>query len=334
MWDHKMRYGRKLSSSEEAYLQKIRQEASNKSPNTSSNKVAIISSIIAVLAIIGYSVSLDDSTDHANVDITQKDAEIARLTGEIANLQEQLRTKTTSNENTVKVAVGATENNTEHEQGSEKGPLYDVVNVVDGDTIKINIDGKDEVIRMIGINTPETVDPRKPVECFGKEASAKAKELLSGKKIYLEEDVTQGNLDKYNRLLRFVFLEDGTNFGEYMIKEGYANEYTYNTPYKYQNLYKNAEKEAKEQKKGLWADDVCDVPVTTSAVTTETKKEVNTVITPVVPVKKESSGYACNCSKTCPNMSSCAEAQYQLNMCGCSTRDADDDGIACDADCQ
>jgi hypothetical protein len=52
------------------------------------------------------------------------------------------------------------------------------------------------------------------------------------------------------------------------------------------------------------------------------------------PVVQTSGGYACDCSKTCPNMSSCAEAQYQLNICGCSARDGDHDGLACDADCQ
>lgn len=51
-------------------------------------------------------------------------------------------------------------------------------------------------------------------------------------------------------------------------------------------------------------------------------------------VQPQSNSYDCNCSKTCPNMSSCAEAQYQLNVCGCGQRDADNDGIACDADCQ
>jgi len=103
---------------------------------------------------------------------------------------------------------------------------YDVVKVVDGDTIDVSINGKTERIRLIGINTPETVDPRKPVECFGKEASDKAKTLLGGMKVYLESDITQGELDKYSRLLRYVFLENGTNFNLLMIKEGYAYEYT------------------------------------------------------------------------------------------------------------
>ncbi len=131
---------------------------------------------------------------------------------------------------------------------------YEVTKVVDGDTIAVNIDGKIEKLRLIGINTPETVDPRKPVECFGIEASNKAKSILTGKRVALESDSTQGELDKYNRLLRYVFLEDGTNFNLLMIKEGYAYEYTYNLPYKYQAEFKEAQKEAMANKTGLWGD--------------------------------------------------------------------------------
>lgn len=146
--------------------------------------------------------------------------------------------------------------------------LLNVVKVVDGDTIDVSLDGKTERIRLIGINTPETVDPRKPVECFGKEASDKAKALLSGKKVYLEADAISGERDKYNRLLRFVFLEDGTSFNLQMIKEGYAYEYTYDVPYKYQAEFKEAQKEAETNKAGLWGDKVCPNTTTTAGVTT------------------------------------------------------------------
>jgi micrococcal nuclease len=133
-----------------------------------------------------------------------------------------------------------------------------VIKVVDGDTVAVNIADKSETIRIIGINTPETVDPRKPVECFGQEASAKAHELLDGKSVILEADATQGERDKYGRLLRYVFLPDGSDFGKTMISEGYAYEYTYSTPYKYQEAYKAAQGEAQTAKRGLWADGVCD----------------------------------------------------------------------------
>ena len=134
---------------------------------------------------------------------------------------------------------------------------YPVVKVVDGDTIDVNIDGKIERLRLIGIDTPETVDPRKSVQCFGKEASNKAKELLSGQLVSLEADESQGERDKYKRLLRYVFLVNGTNFNLYMISEGFAHEYTYDQPYKYQSEFKQAEIEARNNSKGLWSPETC-----------------------------------------------------------------------------
>ncbi len=135
-----------------------------------------------------------------------------------------------------------------------------VVKVVDGDTITVSLSGKNETIRIIGINTPETVDPRKTVECFGKEASAKAKENYAGSRntVWLESDPSQGDRDKYARLLRYVFINNNSlDYGKTMIATGYAYEYTYNTPYKYQMEYKQAQKDAENKKLGLWADTAC-----------------------------------------------------------------------------
>ncbi len=135
-----------------------------------------------------------------------------------------------------------------------------VIRVIDGDTIKVLINNKEDTVRLIGIDTPETVDPRKPVQCFGIEASNKAKETLNGKTITLESDPTQGNRDKYQRFLRYVFIND-LNFNKFMISEGYAHEYTYqNSPYKYMEEFKNAEKEAWKNKKGLWDENACEIP--------------------------------------------------------------------------
>jgi hypothetical protein len=96
------------------------------------------------------------------------------------------------------------------------------------------------------------------VQCFGKESSDKTKEILTGKKVAMEADGTQGERDQYGRLLRYVFLEDGTFFNQKMIEEGYAQQYTYQSkPYKYQTQFKEAEKSARENKLGLWAQDTC-----------------------------------------------------------------------------
>lgn len=225
---------------------------------------------------------------------------------------------------------------------SSESYLYDVVKVIDGDTIVVKIEDKEETIRLIGIDSPETVDPQKSVECFSKEASAKAKELIEGKKITLEIDPTQGNKDKYNRLLRYVFLDDGTFINKKLIEDGYAFEYTYEKPYKYQSEFKEAQKKAEINKNGLWAENAC--PSTSAPtikptlrlqpkVPTSIPTTSQTYFIPVVPNTSDGS-YVCDCSKTCPNMSSCVEAQYQLNVCGCQARDGDKDGIACDSDCQ
>ena len=140
----------------------------------------------------------------------------------------------------------------------EANILYSVTRVVDGDTVDVDINGETERIRLIGLNTPETVDPRRPVECFGKEASAKAKSILSGQKVKIETDPSQNSRDKYGRLLAYIFLSDGTLFNKMMIEEGYGHEYTYHLPYKYQTEFKTAETRARENKKGLWADGVCE----------------------------------------------------------------------------
>lgn len=216
--------------------------------------------------------------------------------------------------------------------------LYSVVKVVDGDTLAVEIDGKQEVLRLIGINTPETVDPRKPVECFGKEASNKAKEILTGKKVSLESDPTQGELDKYNRLLRYVYLEDGTNFNKMMIEEGYAYEHTYNTPYKYQSDFKDAQKKAESEKKGLWRDDACSeqlnkAPVTIAPVPVVASPTPATTKTVTQPKSIEPATGTCAGKRTCGQMSDCKEAYFYLNTCGVSGLDRDKDGIPCETIC-
>lgn len=169
--------------------------------------------------------------------------------------------------------------NEQEQEASEpeqpKVELYKVVEVVDGDTVKVDYNGKTETVRLIGVDTPEVVDPRTTVQCFGEEASIHARTILSGKSVKLEADSTQSDRDKYSRLLRYVFLEDGTNFNKRMIADGYAYEYTYEVPYKYQQEFKTAQTEAQNGSKGLWAANTCSgqrtkpQPVVTPAPTTQ-----------------------------------------------------------------
>ncbi len=128
---------------------------------------------------------------------------------------------------------------------------YEVVKVVDGDTFEVRIGGNIEKVRMIGVDTPETVDPRKEVQCFGKEASLKTKELLLKKVVYLHSDPTQSVRDRYGRILAYVYYND-LFINKYLIEEGYAHEYTYNIPYTYQRDFKTLERKAREEKRGLW----------------------------------------------------------------------------------
>ena len=139
------------------------------------------------------------------------------------------------------------------------------------------MNGTTETLRLIGIDTPETVDPRKPVQCFGKEASNKAKELLTNKKVRIEKDSTQGERDKYGRMLAYIFRDDGLFYNKYIIEQGYAHEYTYNTPYKYQSEFKVAEKYARENQLGLWSPNTCNGNTTVTATTTTTTATTNTI---------------------------------------------------------
>lgn len=134
---------------------------------------------------------------------------------------------------------------------------YSVVRVVDGDTIDVSLNGQTVRIRLIGINAPESVDPTKPTQCYGVEASEAAKKILDGEEVSLESDPSQDYKDKYWRLLRYVYLSDGTNFNQLMLSEGDAYEYTFIKPYKYQEEFKAAEQSARQAGKGLWSSSTC-----------------------------------------------------------------------------
>ncbi len=133
------------------------------------------------------------------------------------------------------------------------GVLYHVDHALDGDTFVANISGHDVTVRLIGMDTPEVVDPRKPVQCFGPEASAKGKELLNGKEVYIEKEKAKGDYDIYGRVLAYARFSDGILYNQFMIEEGFAKEYTFNKEkYKYQEEFKEAQKKAQKEKKGLW----------------------------------------------------------------------------------
>lgn len=129
---------------------------------------------------------------------------------------------------------------------------YRVVDFADGDTISVDMNGKTERIRMIGVDTPETHDPRKAVECFGQAASEFTKNLIGTGPVRLEADSLSTNRDRYDRLLRYVYTSDNKLVEAEIIKQGYGFAYV-SFPFSKLDEFRRYEKEAREQNKGLWA---------------------------------------------------------------------------------
>lgn len=136
-------------------------------------------------------------------------------------------------------------------------PSARVINVVDGDTVDVLIDGREERVRLIGIDTPESVAPSRPVECYGREASTFTRQLLLGQSVLLEDDSSQANRDDFGRLLRYIWLLDGRMANYEIIAQGYGFEYTYNLPYLYQVEFRAAQNAARAAQAGLWAPETC-----------------------------------------------------------------------------
>jgi len=131
--------------------------------------------------------------------------------------------------------------------------LYQVTYIDDGDTFRINADAYEVRVRMLGVNTPETVDTRKKVQCFGPEASAQTKLLLKKQKVRLMFSPDRELKDGYGRYLAYVYREDGLHVNKYLLENGFAREYTVGTPYDRQTEFKAVQADAKNAMKGLWA---------------------------------------------------------------------------------
>ena len=133
------------------------------------------------------------------------------------------------------------------------GSSHEIEFVVDGDTAKIRFQEEMISMRIIGIDTPETVHPSRPVEPYGPEATARARELLQGKTVTLEYDADPDHdrFGRYGRLLVYLRLEDGRDFGKLMVEEGFARAYP-KYPFSRSKEYLAVEAVAKEAKKGLW----------------------------------------------------------------------------------
>lgn len=130
--------------------------------------------------------------------------------------------------------------------------LYSVKRFVDGDTIVVNMNGHDEKIRFVGVDTPETHKPNTPVQCYGPAAAAFTKNTIGRHKLRLASDSLSTDRDKYQRLLRYVYLDDGTLVNEKLIRNGYAFYYPY-FPFTKSNEFAAVQASARQEAKGLWA---------------------------------------------------------------------------------
>lgn len=210
--------------------------------------------------------------------------------------------------------------------GESTQDLFLVTKVVDGDTIQLE-DGR--VVRYIGVDTPETKDPRKPVQCFGDKASEENKKLVEDKMVKLEKDISE--TDRYDRLLRYVYVDDpSTGSGQaifvndYLVKEGFARSSSYPPDVKYQEVFRASEEEARNMDKGLWSECANSIKQTTTP-----SSQPSPTVTNNSNIECNKNAYNCSSFKTQ------TEAQNVFDTCGGTSNDIhkldrDGDGRVCE----
>lgn len=253
----------------------------------SNNKLRIV--VVIVLLFLGIQISPNtDKTQTPNTEVQSPSVE------ETTNKQEEI----------VNQAIDNTE------PGFETGT---VVSVSDGDTLRVQVNGEEMNIRLIGIDTPEIHHQSEPIQCYGPEAQQALSDLVLSNEVRLEKDVS--DKDVYDRYLRYLWLDE-TLVNEYMTMNGYAFASAYPPDTKYQNRIDEGQVHAENSQIGLWAFNTCNGDVYTGTykdpnispnppTQTETTPQSNTnnstvPIIPVVPAT--SSKYTCNCSKACASV--------------------------------
>jgi micrococcal nuclease len=160
-----------------------------------------------------------------------------------------------------------------------------VTNVVDGDTMDIQFEnGKEERVRLVLVDTPETKHPTKPVQPFGPEASAFTKEMLTGKNVQVELDVQER--DQYGRILAYVYI-DGKMFNELLLEKGLARVAVFPPNTRYVDEFYAIQKKAQETKLGIWSIEnyVTDNGYTVQEKNGENQASTNTNIDCQNPIK-------------------------------------------------
>ena len=267
-----------------------------------------------------------------------------------------------------------TENiNTNIDSKKEQNEKGTVVSVADGDTLRVSVNGSELNVRLIGIDTPEINHQSEPVQCFGPEAAEALKDLVLDKEVVLEKDVSdKDTYDRYLRYIWIdeTMVNEYLTRNGYAFSSSYPPDTKYQKrlaagqAYASKNLIGlwGPETCNGDVYTGTYKDPNLNTEVDTTSGTegftesqqTQLLKEdlppdpdsvasplyITPVVTPAplpsdpTPSESGSSSYGCSCSKTCSNMSSCEEAYFQLNTCGCSARDRDNDGVPCESICR
>ena len=198
--------------------------------------------------------------------------------------------------------------------------VYQVLQVVDGDTVKIDYKGKSTTVRLIGVDTPETVHPNKPVEAYGKEASNFTKNLLLGESVYLRFDAER--TDKYGRMLAYLYrAPDGLFVNLEIVRQGYGHAYTV-FPFKHMELFRHYGAKAREAGKGLYGtpqpieDRVTSQTDVSSSVDSEATGEVAQSEVYVTRTGKKYHRASCSSLRRSKISISLADAKQRYGPCG------------------
>jgi micrococcal nuclease len=130
--------------------------------------------------------------------------------------------------------------------------MYRIDHFIDGDTIAVDMNGHTEEVRFIGVDTPETHKPNTPVQCYGPEAAAFTAQTIGAQRVRLVSDSLSTDRDRYDRLLRYVYLPDGRDLNDLLIQQGYAFYYPY-FPFSLKSQFAHDEQAAQSTHKGLWS---------------------------------------------------------------------------------
>ncbi|MFB6181918.1 MAG: thermonuclease family protein [Candidatus Magasanikbacteria bacterium] len=208
-----------------------------------------------------------------------------------------------------------------------------VTQVMDGDTIEVKHNNKEKTLRLIGIDAPETKHPDKPIQCFGKESKEKLKELVLDKKVRLKKDSISDDVDKYDRLLRYVYIDDKL-VNSYLIKKGYVYAYT-TFPFEKEDRFEQLEDMAENNNRGLWAKSSCNGMRYPPDYSNNVESRQNNRSSSKNEL--QSSDFICSYNNyNCSDFSTQKQAQNVFEACGGVSNDvhyldADGNGLACES---